>query len=67
MATNLALDDALIEEAREMGRHATKRAAVTAALEEYVERRMQLKFWIFSAPSTSTLNMITRQIASVIA
>ncbi|MDE2999050.1 MAG: type II toxin-antitoxin system VapB family antitoxin [Gemmatimonadota bacterium] len=43
MATNLALDDALIEEARRAGGHRTKRAAVTEALEEYVQRRGQLR------------------------
>ena len=39
MATNLALDDALIREAQEVGGHKTKKAAVTAALKEYVQRR----------------------------
>lgn len=39
MATNLALDDALIEEARHVGGHRTKKEAVTAALEEYVKHR----------------------------
>lgn len=43
MATNLALDDKLIDEARQIGHHATKKAAVTAALEEYVNRRKQLE------------------------
>jgi Arc/MetJ family transcription regulator len=43
MATNLALDDALIEEARKTGGHRTKREAVTAALDEYVRRRKQQK------------------------
>ncbi len=43
MATNLALDDRLIEEAVEIGHHRTKRAAVTAALEEYVKARRRLK------------------------
>jgi Arc/MetJ family transcription regulator len=43
MATNLALDDALIEEARRTGGHRTKREAVTAALDEYVRRRKQQK------------------------
>ncbi len=43
MPTNLALDDALIEEARVLGKHKTKRGAVTAALEEYVRRLKQLK------------------------
>ena len=43
MATNLALDDKLIEEARDLGKHRTKKEAVTAALEEYVQRRKQLR------------------------
>lgn len=43
MATNLAIDDALIEEAREVGHHKTKKQAVTAALTEYVTRRKQLE------------------------
>jgi Arc/MetJ family transcription regulator len=42
MATNLAIDDALIVEAQRAGGHPTKKAAVTAALEEYVQRRKQL-------------------------
>ena len=41
MATNLAIDDALIEEARAVGGHKTKKEAVTAALREYVEHRRQ--------------------------
>ena len=41
MPTNLALDDNLIEEARRIGRHKTKKEAVTAALKEYVQRRRQ--------------------------
>ena len=45
MATNLALDDQLIEEARRVGRHRTKKAAVTAALAEYVQRRKQLRIF----------------------
>ncbi len=43
MATNLALDDALIEEARRIGGHRTKKAVVTEALKEYVQRRRQLR------------------------
>ncbi len=43
MATNLAIDDRLIDEARSIGRHATKKEAVTAALKEYIDRRKQLK------------------------
>jgi Arc/MetJ family transcription regulator len=44
MATNLALDDNLIEEACKRGGHKTKKEAVTAALNEYIQRRRQLKF-----------------------
>jgi len=43
MATNLALNDKLIEEARKLGKHKTKREAVSAALEEYVQRRKQAR------------------------
>lgn len=43
MATNLALDDRLIEEARRIGRHKTKKEAVTTALTEYVRRRKRLR------------------------
>ncbi|HKI93788.1 MAG TPA: type II toxin-antitoxin system VapB family antitoxin [Gemmatimonadales bacterium] len=43
MATNLALDDALIEQARRIGKHRTKKEAVTCALREYVRRRRQLE------------------------
>jgi Arc/MetJ family transcription regulator len=39
MATNLALDDGLVEEAKKLGKHDTKRAAVNEALAEYVARR----------------------------
>jgi Arc/MetJ family transcription regulator len=41
MATNLALDDRLIEDARKAGGHRTKKEAVTTALEEYVRRHRQ--------------------------
>jgi Arc/MetJ family transcription regulator len=41
MPTNLALDDELIEEARRIANHRTKKAAVTAALKEYIQRRKQ--------------------------
>jgi Arc/MetJ family transcription regulator len=43
MATNLALDDKLIEEAVRIGGKATKKAAVTEALEEYIARRKQAR------------------------
>ncbi len=41
MPTNLAIDDRLITEAQKLGRHRTKKAAVTAALDEYIQRRKQ--------------------------
>jgi len=41
MATNLAIDDKLLEEARIIGKHATKKAVVNEALAEYIERRKQ--------------------------
>jgi len=41
MATNLAIDDRLIEEARRIGKHKTKKAAVAEALEEYIQRHKQ--------------------------
>ena len=43
MATNLAIDDELIENARRIGKHKTKKAVVTEALVEYIQRREQLK------------------------
>lgn len=42
MTTNLALDDQLIEDARRIGQHKTKREAVTAALEAYIRHHKQL-------------------------
>jgi len=39
--TNLAIDDRLIDEARKLGRHRTKKETVTAALNEYIKRRKQ--------------------------
>lgn len=39
MPTNLAIDDALVEEAKQIGRHKTKKEAVTAALKEYIAHR----------------------------
>lgn len=43
MPTNLAIDDRLIEEARRIGHHTTKKEAVTAALDEYIRRRKQME------------------------
>jgi len=41
MATNLALDDSLIEEAVKLGKFKSKKAAVTQALQEYIQRHKQ--------------------------
>lgn len=43
MATNLAIDDTLIEAARSLGGQKTKKAAVTHALVEYIQKRKQLQ------------------------
>jgi hypothetical protein len=43
MPTNLAIDDRLLENARKVGGHRTKRETVNAALEEYIRRRKQQK------------------------
>lgn len=42
MATNLEIDNKLIQEALKLGGHRTKRAVVEEALQEYVQRRKQL-------------------------
>ncbi|MDL1988567.1 MAG: type II toxin-antitoxin system VapB family antitoxin, partial [Deltaproteobacteria bacterium] len=43
MPTNLAIDDKLIEDARLVGQHRTKKAVVTEALQEYIQRRNQVE------------------------
>ena len=43
MATNLAIDDHLLEEAQRIGGQRTKKATVTEALEEYIQRRKQAR------------------------
>lgn len=43
MPTNLALDDKLIEQALKIGKHKTKKEAVTAALKEYILSKKQEK------------------------
>lgn len=43
VATNLDIDQALLEEAVTVGRHRSKKAAVTDALTEYIARRKQLE------------------------
>lgn len=41
MATKLAVDEKLVEEARLFSGQKTKKAVVTEALEEYIQRRRQ--------------------------
>lgn len=41
MPTNLAIDDQLIDQAKRLGRHRTKKDTVNAALDEYIRRRKQ--------------------------
>jgi Arc/MetJ family transcription regulator len=41
--TNLAIDDQLLEQAKALGKHRTKREAVNVALREYVRRKELLK------------------------
>ena len=43
MATNLAIDDKLIVEAQAIGGAKTKKAVVTEALKEYIQRRKQVQ------------------------
>ncbi len=45
MPTNLAIDDRLIEEARTLGHHRTKKETVTAALDEYIQHRKQQRIF----------------------
>ncbi len=42
MASNLQIDDRLLQEALALSEHRTKRAVVEAALQEYVQHRKQL-------------------------
>jgi Arc/MetJ family transcription regulator len=41
--TNLAIDDALLAQAKRLGKHASKRETVNVALREYVRRRKMLE------------------------
>ena len=43
MATNLALDDRLLDEALKIGGRTTKKDTVTEALQEYIARRKQAR------------------------
>ena len=48
----LAIDDNLIEEARRIGHHKTKKEAVTSALSEYIAHRKRLEI----LPSFGTID-----------
>jgi Arc/MetJ family transcription regulator len=43
MPLSVELDHNLIDEARRVGRHKTPKAAITAALKEYVKKRKRLR------------------------
>jgi len=43
MATNLAIDERLLNEALRVGGQRTKKSTVTQALQEYVQRRKQAR------------------------
>lgn len=43
VATNLAIDDKLLNEAKRLGQFRTKKETVNTALEEFILRRQQLK------------------------
>jgi Arc/MetJ family transcription regulator len=43
LATNVKIDEKLIQEALQLGGHRTKRAVIEEALQEYVQRRKQLE------------------------
>ncbi len=43
MATNIEIDNDLIQEALRLGGHRTKKRVVEEALQEYVQRRKQIK------------------------
>ena len=43
MATKLAIDERLLNDALRIGGHKTKKATVTEALQEYVQRRRQVR------------------------
>jgi Arc/MetJ family transcription regulator len=43
MPSNLAIDDNLLNLAKKIGRHKTKKAVVNEALHEYIQRRKQFE------------------------
>ena len=45
MATNLDINPKLIEQARRIGKHRSKKEAVTQALHEYIRSRKQMRIF----------------------
>ncbi|NDJ17453.1 type II toxin-antitoxin system VapB family antitoxin [Myxacorys almedinensis] len=43
MKTNIEIDPTLIQEALTLGEHQTEKIVIEAALQEYIQRRKQLK------------------------
>lgn len=43
MVTKVAIDDRLLDEAKRIGGHRTRKATVAEALREYIQRRKQMK------------------------
>ncbi|NCJ06556.1 type II toxin-antitoxin system VapB family antitoxin [Synechococcales cyanobacterium C] len=43
MITNIEIDPTLIQEALTLGEHQTEKIVIEAALQEYIQRRKQLK------------------------
>jgi hypothetical protein len=59
MPTNLAIDDDLLEQAKLIGKHKTKKAAVTEALQEYIQRKKQTEVIKILIPLIMIIHMIT--------
>lgn len=47
MPSNLKIDDKLLNVAMKVGKHATKKETVSAALKEYVQRHRQKEICLF--------------------
>ncbi len=60
MATNLAINPKLLDEALKAGGQKTKKATVEEALKEYISRRKQLKITSFLETSIMTKATITK-------
>lgn len=65
MPTNLHIDTALLNQAKLLGHHRTKRDAVNEALREYVEYRKRLEAEGDSGPSIPQKGVLSRMIAGI--